>query len=153
MNRYITLHCAATPNGKPFDIHAIDTWHCQRGFRRRADWMRRARPHLQAVGYQYVITLQGEVQQGRETDETGAHVQGHNTGNIGICMIGTDRFTRQQWDALKLLVADLMQFYPIVAVKGHNDWPGVKKACPGFDVGSWFASGMVPDDRNILEAS
>lgn len=26
MNRYITLHCAATPNGKPFDIHAIDTW-------------------------------------------------------------------------------------------------------------------------------
>lgn len=149
MNKYITIHCAATPNGKDFDIADINTWHKQRGFQRQAEWLKRMRGHLGSVGYHYVVKLDGEVQQGRETDETGAHVAGHNTNNIGICMIGTDKFTRQQWAALKLLVADLMQFYPIVAVKGHHDWPGVKKACPGFDVGSWFAD-QTPSDENIL---
>lgn len=150
MNKYITIHCAATPNGKEFDIADIDAWHKQRGFARNPAWINRSRNHLTSVGYHYVIKLNGEVQQGRETDETGAHVQGHNANNIGICMIGTDKFTRQQWDALKLLVADLMQFYPIVGVMGHRDWPNVKKSCPGFDVASWFAD-KIPDDKNILE--
>lgn len=150
MNKYITIHCAATPNGRDFDIKDVDAWHKERGFQRNPAWTTKHRPELKHVGYHYVIKLNGEVQQGRETDEVGAHVAGQNTNNIGICMIGTDKFTKAQWNALTLLVADLMQSYPIVGVMGHRDWPNVKKSCPGFDVASWFVD-KIPDDKNILE--
>lgn len=150
MNKYITIHCAATPNGRDFDIKDVDAWHKERGFQRNPAWTTKHRPELKHVGYHYVIKLNGEVQQGRETDETGAHVAGQNTNNIGICMIGTDKFIKAQWDALTLLVADLMQFYPIVGVMGHRDWPNVHKECPGFDVATWFAT-RKPNTENILE--
>lgn len=151
MNKYITIHCAATPNGKDFDITDIDAWHKQRGFGRNQGWINKFNPDLQHVGYHYVIKLNGEVQQGRHLDELGAHVARFNLDNIGICMIGTDKFTQAQWNALTLLVADLMTAYPtIVSVKGHRDWPYVNKECPGFDVGAWFHD-RQPDDNHILE--
>lgn len=151
MNRYITIHCAATPNGRAFDIKDVDAWHKERGFKRNPGWYMKYRSNLKHVGYHFVITLDGEVQPGRHPDETGAHVGGYNTDNIGVCMIGTDRFTSQQWNALKLLVADLMSAYPTVAaVMGHRDWPNVKKDCPGFDVGKWFVE-QAPDTINIQE--
>ena len=150
MNKYITIHTAQWPNGKPLDIRDIDRWHGERDFNRKAEWVMRFNPHLRHVGYHFFIKLDGEVQTGRHTDETGAHVAGHNKDNIGICLAGTDKYTRQQWDALKLLVADLMNAYPIVAVKGHRDWPKVQKTCPNFEVASWFAD-QTPDDKNILE--
>jgi len=151
MTNHLTIHCSASPNGKDFDIKDVDAWHKERGFQRNPAWLQKQSPDLKHVGYHYVITLRGEVQLGRHVAENGAHVAGHNRDNIGICMIGTDRFTKQQWDALTLLVADLMQALPIVAVMGHRDWPHVKKSCPGFDVASWFVD-RVPDDKNILEA-
>jgi hypothetical protein len=46
-----------------------------------------------------------------------------------------------------------MNAYPIVAVKGHYEWPSGKaqgKTCPNFDVPSWFID-KIPDDKNILE--
>jgi len=151
MNKYITIHTAQWPNGKDLDIRDIDRWHADPkfGFVRRPEWVAKFNPHLRHVGYHYLIKPDGEVQTGRHTDETGEHVAGHNKDNIGICLAGTDKYTRQQWDALKLLVADLMNAYPIVAVKGHRDWPNVKKTCPNFEVASWFAD-QTPDDKNIL---
>jgi len=152
MNKYITIHCAATPNGRPTDITDIDRWHKERNFKRRPEWVARFNPDLKHVGYHYFIKLNGEVQTGRHTDELGAHVKDANMDNIGICLAGTDKYTKQQWDALKLLVADLMSSYPIVAVKGHEDWPSGKaqgKTCPNFDVGKWFAT-KIPEDKNIL---
>lgn len=151
MNKFITIHCAATPDDTKhdFDITDIDSWHKERGFKRSPQWGSKVRPELGHIGYHFVIKRSGEVQLGRDTAETGAHVAGHNTDNIGICMIGSKKFSKLQWDALKLLVADLMSAFPIVAVKGHRDWPDVKKDCPGFDVASWFVD-KTPDDRNIL---
>lgn len=149
MNKYITIHCADTPNGRDFNIKDVDAWHKERGFQRNPAWLKKQSPDLKHVGYHYVIKLNGEVQLGRHTDETGAHVAGHNTDNIGICMIGTDKFTKAQWDALTLLVADLMKVYPITGVLGHRDWPNVQKDCPGFDVAMWFAN-KTPDHQNLL---
>ena len=155
MNRYITIHCADSPNGHDFDIKDVDAWHKDRGFQRTSAWMNKHRPELKHVGYHFFIKLNGEVQQGRHPNETGAHVAGHNADNIGICLNGKDRFTPQQWDALTLLVSDLMAAYPtITAVKGHYEWDtgaAQGKTCPNFDVPAWFAS-RTPDGKHILEA-
>jgi len=76
--------------------------------------------------------------------ELGAHVAGHNTGNIGVCYIGgcdsqmkpKDTRTPTQKEALRRIVAMYKHDYPAISVGGHRDWPGVKKACPCFDVKS-----------------
>ena len=154
MNKYITIHTALWPNGKDLDITEIDRWHTNPkfGFVRKPNWVKKFNPHLLHVGYHYFIKLNGEVQTGRHPDEMGSHVKDANKDNIGICLAGTDKYTRQQWDALTLLVSDLMKAYPIVAVKGHYEWPSGKaqgKTCPNFDVPSWFAD-RVPDDKNVL---
>ena len=145
----ITIHCAATPNGRAFFARDIDAWHQQRGFKRNPAWIKRpgSSPYKH-IGYQYVIDIDGTVEQGRDEQETGAHVAGHNTGNIGVCLIGTDKFTPAQWNSLSLLVEDIMQRHPVTRIMGHHDWPGVKKVCPGFDVASWFVN-RIPDDRNV----
>lgn len=148
----ITIHCAATPNGIFYDAADVDAWHKERGFKRNPAWLKRnnASPYRH-IGYQYVIGIDGTVEKGREEQETGAHVAGHNTGNIGICMIGTDKFTRAQWDSLRSLVDGIMTRHPITRIMGHRDWPGVKKVCPGFEVAAWVAGGVDAVSDHILK--
>jgi N-acetyl-anhydromuramyl-L-alanine amidase AmpD len=82
------------------------------------------------------------VETGRATTEVGAHVSGHNAGNLGICLVGgldeagkpEDNFTPEQFGALIDLLEELLQQFPDAQVLGHRDWPNVKKACPCFDV-------------------
>nr|WP_329601534.1 N-acetylmuramoyl-L-alanine amidase [Pasteurella multocida] len=47
------------------------------------------------------------VESGRKIGEIGAHCRGQNRNSIGICLVGTDRFTVAQWQALANLVRDL----------------------------------------------
>ena len=143
----ITIHCAATPNGRAFYARDVDAWHQQRGFKRNPAWIRRpgSSPYKH-IGYQYVIGIDGTVEKGREEQETGAHVAGHNTGNIGICYVGgvdakmqpKDTRTDAQKKALLNLIRTYKERYPGIIIRGHRDWPGVKKACPSFDVLTWL---------------
>lgn len=127
----ISVHCAATPEGRDIKIDTINTWHVDRGF--------------DEVGYHYVIYLDGTIVEGRDILKVGAHVRGHNRNSIGICYIGgtdksgnpKDTRTTEQLQAMEELVVRLINEYDIVAIKGHNDYPNVNKACPSFDVGSW----------------
>jgi N-acetylmuramoyl-L-alanine amidase len=132
----IVIHCAATPNGQPFDAADIDAWHRERGWK--------------GIGYHYVVLLNGEVQTGRREAEVGAHAAGFNARSLGICLIGTDRFTLAQWETLGKLVALLKSRYPGAVVLGHRDLPRVAKACPGFDVTTWLVRG--PQEGHILTA-
>ena len=152
----IVVHCSATPNGKPFGIKDIDGWHKARGFKRMSAFVAKFNPDLKHVGYHFVIALDGTVQTGRSTDEIGAHVSGHNTGSIGICMIGTDKFTQAQWAALHKLVRNQKAFWPNARVCGHRDFSPDKnkdgkitpnefiKLCPSFDVKTWWNDGKNP---------
>jgi hypothetical protein len=36
------------------------------------------------------------------------------------------------------LVKKLKGEFPQAVVRGHRDWPGVKKACPSFSVSDWL---------------
>jgi len=130
----IIIHCSDSPGG---DEAAIREWHTARG------WV--------DTGYHYVITNgrrspggkiyavgdDGIVEAGRSLSMTGAHVRGHNTGSIGVCLIGTGKgqFTPLQTLALIRLLADLRLQFGIGrdAVYGHRDFDSGKE-CPGFNV-------------------
>jgi N-acetyl-anhydromuramyl-L-alanine amidase AmpD len=159
--KFIVVHCSASPNGRAVSAQEIDAWHRQRGFRRRAPV---GQPHLPHIGYHYVIDIDGTVTEGRSLGEIGAHVAGSNARSIGICMIGTDRYTREQWDALANLRDDLTLTFPEAKWLGHRDfspdqdgdgviepWEFIK-TCPGFDVAEWIRNGGLPRQANLLEA-
>ncbi len=132
----IIIHCAATPNGREFHVSDIDRWHKERGWR--------------GIGYHYVIPVAGDLEYGRAESEIGAHCRGYNRDSIGICLIGTDAFTRQQWDALHLLVDNLGERYPEASVHGHREFNS-HKTCPGFDVAMWLTECERIERAHLLE--
>lgn len=158
----IVIHCSASPNGKAVSAQEIDSWHRQRGFKRTAPV---GQPHLPHIGYHYVIDVDGTVTEGRSLGEIGAHVAGSNARSVGICLVGTDRFTPAQWSALYTLRDDLRSGFPGARWVGHRDYSPDKngdgviepwefiKTCPGFDVTAWVTAGCVPDPAHVLEVN
>lgn len=129
--RFITLHCSATRPSQIAGVKEIRAWHKKKGW---AD-----------IGYHFVVRRDGRVEKGRPINRIGAHVQGWNRNNIGICLEGgindklqpANNFTREQWRALKPLVAGLRKTAQRARIVGHRDFPNVHKACPCFDAKAW----------------
>lgn len=136
----IILHCADTrPEwmvGRPLaeKVAEIRRWHVQeRGWR--------------DIGYHWVIDRDGAIAPGRPETKIGAHVEGHNRGTIGICLLGgygakaddpfVRNFTAAQSAAVKRLIGETKGRTAISKVSGHNDY--ATKACPGFRVDGNFA--------------
>ena len=99
------------------------------------------------IGYHYVIRRDGTLEVGRPLTVPGAHVEGYNSKSLGICLVGgindqgepEDNFTAIQKAVLRsrinwLKAADFKH----AEVIGHRDVPGVKKACPSFNVRTWY---------------
>lgn len=154
INRII-IHCAATPNGRPIAnsketaSQVIDRWHKDFGFARQQANLGLFNPELRHIGYQYVIDIDGTLTTGRREGEVGAHVKGYNTGSIGICIAGTDKFTVKQWERLRALVKQLVHKYPQASLHGHREFAA--KICPGFDVKDWSAVALNPLPGHILD--
>lgn len=138
----IILHCSATrPEwmaGQPINkaIDEIRRWHVDGN-----GWS--------DVGYHFLIDRAGNVGYGRPVARVGAHVRGHNTGTIGVCLLGghgasahdtfSKNFTDEQDVALRDLIARLRKEHPtIMLISGHNHYAA--KACPGFQVEPWLHS-------------
>jgi len=127
----IVIHCSATPEGRWVDSRDIRAWHVGQGWK--------------DIGYHYVILLDGTIEKGRPDVVQGAHVKGHNGSSIGVCYVGgvgsdfkpKDTRTNEQMEAMEDLIYDLLEKYPKAKIMGHNEFPGVKKACPSFDVQKW----------------
>ncbi len=153
--KYLVIHCAATPNGKKLSHNAataaqvIDGWHKERGFHRSAQARHYFNPELAAIGYHVVIDTDGQQYTGRAVWEQGAHVKGHNENSLGICLVGTDKFTRRQWQTLSRLLSHLRSLYPSAQVLGHRDFPDVHKLCPGFDVREWVKNSEIETEHMI----
>ncbi len=167
----IVIHCSASANGislgrvgSPGKTSAdvIDGWHRARKFARSDEWRERFNPSLTSIGYHFVVDVDGTRLTGRHVDEQGAHVAGHNLHTLGICQIGTDKFTRAQWTELRTLVTELLGTYPNARVCGHRDLSPDRngdgritpnewlKICPGFDATDWWLSkGMQPMTGHI----
>lgn len=147
----IVVHCSATPNGVRHTVHDIDLAHRDRGYVRGLDWREKCNPDVMACGYHFVIRPNGALDTGRHLDEVGAHARGYNATSVGVCLIGTDRFTPDQWKQLRLTTRALTAKYPTARVLGHRDL-NPNSPRPGFDVAAWMAGGMEPLVGHILEA-
>lgn len=146
----IVVHCSATPNGRRTTIEDVDRWHAERGFQRQAAWRERQNRGLRAVGYHFLIRLNGALDTGRNLDEIGAHARGHNGSSVGVCIVGTDQFPLIAWAQLRANITALMKHYPGARVCGHRDLDS-HKTCPGFDVAAWMAGGMEPLAGHVLQ--
>ena len=164
----IVIHCSASPNGDSLfrgspgtpglqtPVSTLDSWHALRGFKRDPKARAAFNPALASIGYHFVIYTDGTSVTGRGLDEIGAHVSGFNQKSLGVCMVGTDKFSAAQWQTLRELITSLCKKFPDARVVGHRDLSpdqnknGVVekfewlKICPGFDVAAWLASGMAP---------
>ena len=54
-----------------------------------------------------------------------------------------DNFTEEQYASLIYTKAWMDRVWPNAEWLGHRDFPGVKKACPCFDVKNWIAAEKV----------
>ena len=144
--RRIFVHCTATREGQDFDAATIKRWHLQQGW--------------SDIGYHYVIRLDGTVELGRPEHIPGSHAKGFHTGSVALVYVGgldaqgkpKDTRTGEQKAAMAALVRQLAAAYPQAEVLGHRDispdtdGDGVVephewlKACPCFDVRSWWQS-------------
>ncbi len=86
------------------------------------------------IAYQFLIDKKGQIYEGRSIKVRGAHTGGHNTGTVGIVLLGnfmTDEPTRAQIASLRTLSVCLVDAYDITHIAGHRDFqPGVTD-CPG----------------------
>lgn len=141
----IIVHCTATPEGRECSVSEIRRWHKQRGF--------------SDIGYHYVVHLDGELEEGRDVDISGAHCSGHNSHSIGVVYVGgltsdgkkaKDTRTLNQKAALLSLLYELRKLYPNALILGHRDTSpdengnGVVepfewiKSCPCYDAMSEY---------------
>lgn len=148
----IIIHCSATPNGRWNTVEDIDAWHRERGFRRDPRLIGHNQPRLTSIGYHFVVYTTGAVATGRGLEEVGAHAAGHNAHSIGVCLIGTDKYTLAQWGALAANIAGLQGRIKAARVIGHHE-VNRGKTCPGFDVQAWLGNGMAPMPGKILDTA
>ena len=117
----IVVHHSAFQNAGPKEIQ--DLHMDRRGF---AD-----------VAYHFMIDSDGFIYEGRQINIRGAHVQGFNTGSVGIVLLGNfndEQPTGPQLDSFKALVDYLHYAYEIRYLAGHKDYPNQSPdgtECPG----------------------
>lgn len=142
----IFVHCTATREGQNVDAATIREWHKGQGW--------------SDIGYHFVIRLDGTIERGRPEHIPGSHARGFNRGSVALVYVGgldrqgapKDTRTEAQKAAMAKLVAELVATYPGADVLGHRDISPDKdgdgviephewlKACPCFDVRSWWES-------------
>jgi len=138
----LMVHCSATKADQNVDVATIRKWHTD------------PEPHGRGwkdIGYHFVITRDGFVHLGRDTDgdgdvfeEVGAHTVGYNAHSLGVCMVGgindngqpEANFTKAQWTSLERLCRFIKADYPNITIHGHNEF--APKACPSFNVQTWL---------------
>ena len=151
----IIIHCTDTPPSwgatltPQQQVDEIRRWHVEDN-----GW--------KDCGYHYVLTRDGTVVKGRPVDQVGAHVKGHNTGTIGVSLVGgkggsaddtfSQHFTDAQNDALRNLIDALRRDFPAIKkISGHNEYAA--KACPCFRVAAWKDYAPAPTPRNNVSQS
>lgn len=99
------------------------------------------------IGYHYVIDRDGKIGTARPLGRVGAHTKGHNTGSVGIALLGgfggaqddgfDAHYTPAQDKAARELITAIMAKHQIAKISGHNEYAA--KACPCFDVQAWWS--------------
>jgi hypothetical protein len=118
LKNLILHHTATGPEARVADIQAM---HMRtRGY---AD-----------IGYHYLIGADGVIAAGRPVNVRGAHTGGHNTGSIGVALIGNFEQiapTDAQLISLGRLAQALINDFWLARLGGHRDFQPGATVCPG----------------------
>ena len=145
--KYLVLHCTATPEGREVTSGEIRHWH--------TDPVKKGGRGWKQVGYTDMIHLDGTVErlvrnnEDAEVDpwEVTNGAKGYNTVSRHVVYVGgvskdgktaKDTRTEAQLKAMTAYVRDFHERFPQIRIVGHGELPGVKKACPSFDVAAWL---------------
>jgi hypothetical protein len=143
---YLVIHCTATPAGREVTAADIRAWHTSPPPRGNG-WKQ--------AGYTDIFHLDGRVERLVNNNEDATvdpwevtnGAAGYNSVSRHVVYAGgllngadTDTRTPRQREAMKRYVTDFHAKHPGVKIIGHRDLPGVKKACPSFDVKAWLSS-------------
>ena len=120
---YLIIHCSDTGNNNNIDASIIHKMHINFGW--------------EGIGYHKVILRSGKIENGRPEFWIGAHVKGKNKNSLGVCLIGTDKFTNEQFLSLKKVFLKWKKKYPNAQIIGHRDAVKTSKTCPNFNVRQW----------------
>jgi len=121
--KYLIVHCSDTSNSE--NLNATDIHKMHLGF----GW--------DGIGYHKVILRSGEEENGRPEYWIGAHTKGKNLVSLGVCLIGRDQFTKNQFNTLEKILIDWKKQHPLAIIKGHVEAITTTKTCPNFDVKEW----------------
>ena len=128
---YLAIHCSATP--QTTTVESINSY-----WKRVLGW--------RAPGYHFIIKANGEIVQLLPIEQISNGVAGYNKNTINICYIGgvdrnnkpIDNRTKEQKASLLKVIKEMKALFPTAIVKGHYQFPNVKKACPSFDAFSEY---------------
>jgi len=120
---YIVIHHSAS--SLKTTAEDIAHWHLAKGW--------------SGPGYHFCIESDGRLIMTRPIDRLGAHVRGHNTHTLGVCLVGDNTTLRSRWTAprvetLKRALSVLGVMFPESEVLGHRDLPDTATECPGLDI-------------------
>lgn len=129
--KYLVLHCTATPQNTTIES-ILNYW------RRELGWKN--------PGYHFVIRPNGEVVELLPIEKIANGVAGYNSNSIHISYIGgidakgrgLDNRTEAQKASQIRLLKQFKAMFPKAEIKGHRDFPKVRKECPSFDVKTWL---------------
>lgn len=94
------------------------------------------------IGYNFLVRpTDGAIYEGRGWLTIGAHCGGHNTENIGVCVLGTDPLTDAAKRSLRWLYDGAVRRKGSrLVMLGHRDRG--RTECPGDDLYAWVRAGM-----------
>ena len=119
-------------------VEDIDKWHKERTYVDKNGVTK----HWKGIGYHFVIYTDGSVHPGRPLTEIGSHAKGRNTENIGICLVGKEKFTPEQFKSLQNLISQINNNFNISSVQRHHE------QCPGKSVNVETLNQMVQEKQD-----
>ena len=103
LNKKISLlvvHCSDTPNNQNLSAIDIHKMHLDFGW--------------DGIGYHKIIKRSGAIENGRPEYWVGAHVRGKNDISLGVCLLGRDNFTKNQFKSLERVLKKFPKMIPII---------------------------------------
>lgn len=127
----IVVHCTATRPNQNVSMTELNRWFVEKDY--------------SSIGYHYVISRDGNINNTRPITQQGAHALGYNAKSIGISLMGgvddnltpENNFTTAQFSSLTSLIRKFAGTLQNLHVIGHNQISS--KACPSFDVQQWLS--------------
>jgi hypothetical protein len=139
----LVFHCSDSPFG---DVDLIRKWHVEgNGWRDIGYNLVILNGHLKN-SKDYLSSHDGRIDEGRgldlnktiDSDEQGAHAKGFNKEAIGVCLIGRDTFSVQQFESALILAKMFKKLIPSIEILGHYELSTAGgKTCPNFNMGEF----------------